>query len=107
MFDGYRLAALVVATAIGLAGSAQADGASQGVWTVTAMDLVARTVTIDSRVYRVTQRTIIVDVQGRRIGLQGVPVSGPGQPELIYEYEAAETGGRRVLERLRVSEVPR
>ncbi len=96
-------AAPVVATAIGLAGAVRADSASEGIGTVTAKDLVARTIAIDSRVFRVNERTIIVDLGGRRIGLAQVAASGP----LVYEYEAVETGGGLVLMRLQASEMPR
>ncbi len=100
-------AVLALAAALGLAGAVSAGELVEGAGLLTAKDVVARTVTIDKRLHHVTERTVITDLDGARIGLQDVRVQDPWGGDFQYVWEAVDRGGRLELERLRLEEAPR
>jgi hypothetical protein len=98
-----RMAAALLACAALAAGSAGAGDALEGTASVRGVNVAARTVTLDSRVFAVDDRTSIADAGGRRIGLAELPVaeSLAGlwrlSGDTMVHYEATEGRGSHPL----------
>lgn len=79
------------------------DAGSMGV--LGAANPVARTVQIDGRVYRVTDRTVLENRSGDRIRLETLR-PGRGAQRVYVLYRAASGGGTPELKSLRLSDAP-
>lgn len=110
----WMAAALLVGAALA-AGPAGAGDALEGTASVRGVDVVAHTVTLDSRIFRVDDRTSIVDAGGKRIALAELPVAqsvGGGwrlSGDSTVRYEATEgRGSHPLLTSLRIlGRIPR
>ncbi len=102
-----RTAAWLLIGALTLAGAAGAAEPTEGAGMLTAKNLTARTVTIEGRVYQVTERTRISNLEGARISLEEVRVQDPWGAEFRYAFQTVKRGGRNELETLRLEEEPR
>jgi hypothetical protein len=97
------MAAVLLAGAALAGGPAGAGEALEGTASVRGVNLVAGTVTLDSRVFAVDDRTSIVDAGGKRIGLAELPVAesvGGGwrlSGDTTVHYEATEGRGPNPL----------
>ncbi len=106
-----RALALLTASILATAGVAVAGGTVKGMGTVVEKDLRAGTISIEGKVYQVSDRTVIRDLEGARISLAQVPVPEAGADGgavalVAGEFDAVEVRGKRVLVSLDLSAPP-
>jgi hypothetical protein len=110
---GKLLVALVLLGSALVAVPASAGSPLEGIGVVWAKDPVARTVTIDETVYRVTARTALRGRDGERIAIAQIPVARNqdgwlrGVSRATVEYRAARAAGGPTLYSLTLIEPPR